>query len=528
MEPEDYSKAARRTEPLEHYTGAVAERAQDPELLRLLHHAMGLSTEANELLDVLKAALVYGQPIDWLNVREELGDLCWYLDGAIATARTSWAAVMARNIDKLRARYPDGFTEADAQERDLGAEREAMEEQAAADADERAEPTAALASVDVRGDLHRLAAAIDEIEHDSLDLDKTEQLVDAARSVGGAILRGVADDWHATQVALAESERVPDVQKATVARGERVHVIFDGPPGPESGRFVEVEDDRGNSIRAGEWSKRRDGLWVLSLDATVAEADKPSAAGGTLTQEALEDMRAAFSDALDRSEVFAVVRDLRGLAAQEVLGGRGARAEVASRGANTLDRVAGTLDRVLQALPAPLPTGGTVPDMGRATVPDGCSRVRHVASSDPLGGKFSKALAEFNEVLHDEARRLVAQALYKTADDPTGYRAAPDRYIQQGRETIDRIRDVLGDEGFIAFCHGSSLKYRDRAGAKGDPEGDADKARWYTQMARHVEGVRALRRKTSMPDGEIEAIAQPFDPRRGRPNFTPYCPPEAS
>lgn len=44
---------------------------------------------------------------------------------------------------------------------------------------------------------------------------------------------------------------------------EVIDVVFDGPPGPESGRFVEVEDKDGKSIRRGEWLQRDDGYWVL-------------------------------------------------------------------------------------------------------------------------------------------------------------------------------------------------------------------------------------------------------------------------
>ena len=45
---------------------------------------------------------------------------------------------------------------------------------------------------------------------------------------------------------------------------ETIDIVFDGPPGPESGRFVEVERD-GKSIRLGEWVQRRDGLWALRI-----------------------------------------------------------------------------------------------------------------------------------------------------------------------------------------------------------------------------------------------------------------------
>jgi hypothetical protein len=45
-----------------------------------------------------------------------------------------------------------------------------------------------------------------------------------------------------------------------------IDIVFDGPPGAESGRFVEVEDGLGNSISIGEWLQRPDGYWVLRLD----------------------------------------------------------------------------------------------------------------------------------------------------------------------------------------------------------------------------------------------------------------------
>ena len=46
-----------------------------------------------------------------------------------------------------------------------------------------------------------------------------------------------------------------------------VDIVFDGPPGPDSGRFVEVENANGRSIRLGEWVARPDGLWALRIPA---------------------------------------------------------------------------------------------------------------------------------------------------------------------------------------------------------------------------------------------------------------------
>lgn len=47
---------------------------------------------------------------------------------------------------------------------------------------------------------------------------------------------------------------------------QTVHVVFDGPPGPEAGRFIEVETLDGVGITVGTWVHRDDGYWVLELD----------------------------------------------------------------------------------------------------------------------------------------------------------------------------------------------------------------------------------------------------------------------
>jgi hypothetical protein len=44
-----------------------------------------------------------------------------------------------------------------------------------------------------------------------------------------------------------------------------IDIVFDGPPSHESGRFVEVENSAGESIRIGEWVERPDGYWALRI-----------------------------------------------------------------------------------------------------------------------------------------------------------------------------------------------------------------------------------------------------------------------
>ena len=53
-----------------------------------------------------------------------------------------------------------------------------------------------------------------------------------------------------------------------------IDIVFDGPPGPVTGRFVEVENERGASIRVGEWVERDDGYWALRIPDHTEDTDE--------------------------------------------------------------------------------------------------------------------------------------------------------------------------------------------------------------------------------------------------------------
>lgn len=57
-----------------------------------------------------------------------------------------------------------------------------------------------------------------------------------------------------------------------------IDIVFDGPPGPEAGRFVEVESSDGRGMRFGEWVQRSDGYWALRIrpDDVEVLADQPA------------------------------------------------------------------------------------------------------------------------------------------------------------------------------------------------------------------------------------------------------------
>ena len=58
----------------------------------------------------------------------------------------------------------------------------------------------------------------------------------------------------------------------------------------------------------------------------------------------------------------------------------------------------------------------------------------------------------------------------------------PAHYQRFGMEVIDIIRHVLGPEGFRAYCIGNEIKYRLRAGDKGDAQQDLGKAMKYREF----------------------------------------------
>ncbi len=95
---------------------AVSKRFT-PEMCKLLHSAIGLAGEVGEVLDTLKKHLFYGQDLDMDNYIEELGDLGWYLALGMYHSGEFAEDIFKQNIEKLKARYPEKFSEKLAQER---------------------------------------------------------------------------------------------------------------------------------------------------------------------------------------------------------------------------------------------------------------------------------------------------------------------------------------------------------------------------------------------------------------------------
>jgi RimJ/RimL family protein N-acetyltransferase/NTP pyrophosphatase (non-canonical NTP hydrolase) len=91
----------------------LAMKTLNPRLSKkdvLINGVMGLCGESGEAIDIVKKWLAQGHELDREKLAKELGDIAWYL------AETAWALdiplenILKANIEKLKNRYPEGFS----------------------------------------------------------------------------------------------------------------------------------------------------------------------------------------------------------------------------------------------------------------------------------------------------------------------------------------------------------------------------------------------------------------------------------
>jgi len=137
MTPAEYIEACKRTESVKLAAEALgADVSFEPhEAMSLinkknamLHGVMGMVTESAEALDAFKKHFFYGSELDRTNLIEEIGDILWYVSIMLSAAGSTYEEVMEINIAKLRARFPEKFTEENAINRDLDRERAILED----------------------------------------------------------------------------------------------------------------------------------------------------------------------------------------------------------------------------------------------------------------------------------------------------------------------------------------------------------------------------------------------------------------
>ena len=75
----------------------------------LLIGALGLAGEAGEVCDHIKKFIGQGHELDREHVKEELGDVLWYVAITATAIGATLDDVMSTNVLKLIRRYPNGF-----------------------------------------------------------------------------------------------------------------------------------------------------------------------------------------------------------------------------------------------------------------------------------------------------------------------------------------------------------------------------------------------------------------------------------
>lgn len=104
MHPNTYQQLASRT------LTAKPEKPLDDNESMLVWNALGLLGEAGEVGEHIKKAVFHRHTLDPEILKKELGDVLWYLAALCTNLNLNLEEVMQANIEKLAARYPDGFS----------------------------------------------------------------------------------------------------------------------------------------------------------------------------------------------------------------------------------------------------------------------------------------------------------------------------------------------------------------------------------------------------------------------------------
>jgi len=76
----------------------------------LANYCMGLAGESGEVVDYLKKIVFHGHDLKKKKIVEELGDVLWYVSAIASKLGIELDHVAEVNIEKLKNRYPNGFS----------------------------------------------------------------------------------------------------------------------------------------------------------------------------------------------------------------------------------------------------------------------------------------------------------------------------------------------------------------------------------------------------------------------------------
>ena len=77
----------------------------------IVNYGLGITGEAGEVADIIKKAAFHGHELDIPELEKELGDVLWYLANIASVVGLDLSDIAEKNINKLKKRYPEGFSE---------------------------------------------------------------------------------------------------------------------------------------------------------------------------------------------------------------------------------------------------------------------------------------------------------------------------------------------------------------------------------------------------------------------------------
>ena len=107
MNLNEYQEKASRT---------INQKNNDIELQR--HALFGLASEVGELHGLYQK-IYQGHGLNLIHVKKELGDILWFIAEFCTASGWKLDDIAKLNIEKLKARYPDGFREVESIHRDM-------------------------------------------------------------------------------------------------------------------------------------------------------------------------------------------------------------------------------------------------------------------------------------------------------------------------------------------------------------------------------------------------------------------------
>jgi NTP pyrophosphatase (non-canonical NTP hydrolase) len=75
----------------------------------IIQKVFGIAGEAGEVVDIFKKHFFQEHAVNKDRVKEEIGDMMWYIAGLCNLLDIDISEIYDLNIEKLKRRYPEGF-----------------------------------------------------------------------------------------------------------------------------------------------------------------------------------------------------------------------------------------------------------------------------------------------------------------------------------------------------------------------------------------------------------------------------------